>query len=314
MSARARLVDAGYAAGWRVVRTLPEPLARGAFRLGADLAVRRGGAGARQLRRNLARVRPDASPAELDHLLRCGLRSYARYWCEAFRLPAMDLRAVHRRLDASVAGREHLDAALAAGRGVIAVLPHTGNWDMAGVWLAHQYGRFTTVAERLRPESLFRRFVAYRESLGFEVVPLTGGDRSVAATLVRRLRENRVVCLVADRDLTTSGVPVTFFGEPTRMPAGPASLAATTGAALLPVRSHYTDAGGWEFLIYPPVPVDGRRSVPAATQAMADVFAADIAERPEDWHMLQPFWPADLPAARRAELAPEGAVTTEGAR
>ena len=111
-------------------------------------------------------------------------------------------------------------------------LPHSGNWDMAGVWLAHDRGTFTTVAERLKPESLYRRFIAYRESLGFEMLPLTGGDRPPFEVLSERLRANRVVCLMAERDLTRTGVEVDFFGEPTRMPAGPAKLAIETGAAL----------------------------------------------------------------------------------
>ncbi len=283
----------GYAAGWRLVRGLPEPVARWAFARGADLAARRGGRGTRRLRANLARVRPDADDAELDALTAAGLRSYARYWREAFRLPGMDHAALARRLDPLVEGQEHLDAALASGRGAVVALPHSGNWDIAGLWLVAHSGRFTTVAERLRPESLYERFVAYRESLGFEILPMTGGEHPVRG-LVRALRAGRVVCLVADRDLSRHGVPVTFFGGRASMPPGPASLAATTGAALLPVGLWFTDdpvAGeGWGFRIHPPVPVPDRSAVPAATQRIADHFAADIAEHPTDWHMLQRIW------------------------
>ncbi|WP_143174298.1 phosphatidylinositol mannoside acyltransferase [Streptoalloteichus hindustanus] len=297
---RAKLVDAGYAAGWRLVRTLPEPVARRLFLAGAELAARRPGAGVRQLRRNLARVVPTATAAELDDLVLRGLRSYARYWCEAFRLPSTDHRALYREVDPSVRGKENLDAALAAGRGAIVVLPHSGNWDAAGVWLVGHSGPFTTVVERLRPEALYRRFVAYRESLGFEILPSSGGPVPPAMTLARRLRRNQVVCLVADRDLSATGVEVTFFGERTRMPAGPAHLAARTGAALLPARSLFAGERGYDIEIHPPVAVPGRdrAAVAEATQAVADVFAADIARRPEDWHMLQRLWLADLPPAR----------------
>ncbi len=288
-----RLADAGYAAGWRLVRALPEPLVRGGFRVGADLAARRGGPGALRLRRNLARVVPHATPEELDALVRAGLRSYARYWMEAFRLPSMDPREVHRRIDETATGTEHLDKALADGKGVVLALTHSGNWDAAGVWLAQTHGRFTTVAERLKPESLYDRFVAYRESLGFEVVPATGGDRNPAVVLAERLRENKAICLLADRDLTPSGRTVTFFGAETKMPAGPAYLAARTGAALVPAACWFTE-DGWGLRFHPRLPVDGVRGVPAATQALADVFAADIAKRPQDWHMLQNLWLEDL--------------------
>jgi phosphatidylinositol dimannoside acyltransferase len=295
VSVRGRLRDAGYAAGWRLVRVLPRSWAMAAFRYGADLAARRGGAGVRQLRNNLRRVVPDASDAELDELVRAGLRSYARYWCEAFRLPSMDHEHLQATLGEHIEGLDHLDKALAQGNGAILALPHSGNWDIAGVFLVGhlrligQSGRFATVAERLRPESLYRRFVAYRESLGFEILPLTGGAEPVLDVLTRRLRDNNVVCLVADRDLTPAGVHVEFFGEQAKMPAGPARLARQTGAALLPVGCWFTE-GGWGFRVHPAVNVT---DVTGTTQAVADAFAADITEHPEDWHMLQRLWPAD---------------------
>lgn len=283
-----RLVEWGYATAWRLVPKLPETFVTAMFALGADIAARRDRGGAARLRRNLARVVPQAGPVELEDLTRRAMRSYARYWQEAFCLPSMDAEAVRGRVD--VTGIEYLDAALEEGNGAVLALPHTGNWDVAGVWLVGHSGNFTTVAERLRPESLYERFVAYRESLGFEVVP---ADGSVSfRLLLRRLRENKVVCLVGDRDLTGSGVPVTFFGEKATFPAGPARLALSTGAALLPVGCWFTD-GGWALRVHPRIRVNTREEVPAATQALADVFAGDIAAHPTDWHMLQPFWLTD---------------------
>ncbi|WP_068152493.1 phosphatidylinositol mannoside acyltransferase [Rhodococcoides corynebacterioides] len=298
MSLGEQLGAAGYVAGWRVVRALPEGVARRLFDAGADLAARRGG-GPEQLRRNLARVL-GTTPADVpDELVRASVRSYARYWREAFRLPSMDLAAQARSIDASVSGKEHLEAALAAGRGAVLALPHSGNWDMAGVWLTQTHGQFTTVAERLRPESLYRRFVEYRESLGFEIFPLSGGERPPFEQLRDRLEAGRVVCLLGERDLARHGVPVTFFGEPTRMPAGPARLAVDTGAALLPVHCWFTESG-WGFSVEPPLDVSG--GVEDATQQLADRFAANIAAHPEDWHMLQPLWWDDLSEARRARM------------
>ena len=299
--AQIKAVDAGYGAGWKVVRALPDGVAHGLFRFGADRAAARDGEGTRQLRRNLARVVPRAGSAELDALVRDALRSYARYWCEAFRLPSMDPATLHDQVDPHITGQENLNAALAEGNGVVVALPHSGNFDVVGVWAVRHYGGLTTVAERLRPESLFQRFVAYRESLGFEILPLTGGARLPSVVLAERLRANKIVCLLADRDLTRTGAPVTFFGEPTRMPAGPAKLAATTGAALLPLGCWNTD-GGWEFRIHPPVRVAGPDGVVAATQAVADVFAGDIAAHPADWHMMQKLWLADLPEKSRQRL------------
>ncbi|SDC94752.1 phosphatidylinositol mannoside acyltransferase [Rhodococcus tukisamuensis] len=293
-----RATDLGYAAGWRLVRALPERVATGLFDLGADLAARRGG-GPDQLRRNLARVL-GVPPAQVpDELIRASLRSYARYWREAFRLPSMDQAELGRRLDSQVHGQEHLDAALAAGKGAVVALPHSGNWDMAGVWCVQHCGGLSTVAERLRPESLYQRFVDFREGLGFEIFPLSGGETPPFGQLAARLRENKVVCLLGERDLASRGVPVTFFGEPTRMPAGPAKLAIETGAVLLPVHCYFV-GDAWGFQIDPPI--DTSAGLAASTQALADRFAANIAAHPEDWHMLQPLWRADLSAARVARM------------
>ncbi|WP_410663959.1 phosphatidylinositol mannoside acyltransferase [Amycolatopsis sp. lyj-84] len=295
-----RLGDFGYAAGWRLARWLPEQVGSVTFGLGADLAVRRDGGGVRQLRSNLARVVPQADGVELDELTRRAMRSYARYWHEMFRLPSMDHKEVSRKVAQSITGVENLDAALAEGNGAVMALPHSGNWDAAGVWLADYLGGFTTVAERLKPESLYQRFVSYRESLGFEIVPLTG-DSSAMRVLLKRLRENKAICLVGDRDLTNSGVPVKFFGEQTKMPGGPARLAATTGAALIPAGCWFTE-DGWQIRLHPRIRVTNRSEVPAATQALADIFAGDIAAHPADWHMMQKFWLTDFEAGEQAAL------------
>ena len=292
------LTDLGYAAGWRVVRAMPEFMARNTFDAGAYYAAR--GGGPKQLRKNLARVvgvTPDEVP---DGLIRASLASYARYWREAFRLPSMDLTKLGEQLDPHFVDKEHIAAALDAGRGAVLVLPHSGNWDMAGVWLVWKHGTFTTVNERLKPESLYNRFIAYRESLGFEMLPLTGGERPPFEVLVERLRDNRPICLMAERDLSRNGVQVDFFGEPTRMPAGPAKLAIETGAQLVTVHSWYTP-GGWGFQAQPPIDTSSG-DVAIVTQAMADQFARGIAAYPADWHMMQPQWLADLSDERRAKL------------
>src|SRR6266540_2724017 len=193
-------------------------------------------------------------------------------------------------------------AQMAAGRGVIFALPHMGNWEHAGAWIiARGVGSLTTVAERLRPESLFERFVAFRESLGMEVLALTGSRTNVFAALAQRLRAGKLVCLPCDRDLTASGVEVTFFGERARMAAGPAALAVQTGAALMPVTLWF-EGEYWRAHIYGeiPVPESGSRKdkVAAMSQEVANIFEAGIRNHPADWHMLQRVFVADLDPER----------------
>ncbi|MBT2416715.1 phosphatidylinositol mannoside acyltransferase [Streptomyces sp. ISL-22] len=295
MSAQERLTDALYGLGWSTVKKLPEPVAVRLGRAIADLAWKQRGKGVQRLESNYARVVPDASPERLAELSRAGMRSYLRYWMESFRLPAWSAERVKGGFDAK--DIHYLTDGLAAGNGVILALPHLANWDLAGAWVTTKLQTpFTTVAERLRPESLYDRFVAYREGLGMEVLPHSGG--TAFGTLARRLRDGGLVCLVADRDLSASGVEVEFFGDTARMPAGPALLAQQTGALLLPVTLWYDDSPVMQGRVHPPidVPETGTRAEKTSvmTQALADAFASGIAEHPEDWHMLQRLWLADL--------------------
>jgi KDO2-lipid IV(A) lauroyltransferase len=286
---RDRLLVLGFRLGWGLLKVVPDRLARGTFRIGADLAYRRNGKGVRRLRSNLARVLGADCPAgRLEELTREGVRSYARYWVEIFRLSVISQEEILSRMDLD--GEDRLWTAMERGKGLVIALPHMGNWDHAGAWLVLRGIPFTTVAERLEPAEVFDRFVAFRESLGMEVLPLTGGAQPPFRVLADRLREGRALCLLSDRDLSKQGVGVRFFGARATMPAGPARLALDTGATLLPAVLWFQD-GGWGCQVYPPVE---HTDVATMTQGLADAYAEAIAAHPQDWHMLQRLWTEDL--------------------
>jgi len=296
MSVSNALVEMGFATGWRAVRAMPRPVAAALFRAAADVAARRRGPGITRLAGNLRRVvGPDLPEKDFDALLRRAARSYARYWMEAFRLPSLTTEQ-HRtgfRLERGLL----LGGDVAAGRGAIVTLPHAGNWDAAGAWVAAMGWPITTVAERLQPEGVYERFLDFRRSLGMTIVPATGGDRPVMEVLEKALKDAHVVPLVADRDLSARGIEVEFFAGRTRMPAGPALLALRTGAPLYVADMWYEPDAPVGYLHGPlPLPEAGSsgRSLPARvrtlTQQIADHFAKGIAAHPEDWHMLQRLW------------------------
>jgi lauroyl/myristoyl acyltransferase len=300
VSLRDRLVDTGYGLAWSLVCRMPESWARRLFRFAADVAWRRQGRGVQRLEANLRRViGPRASGKELRGLSREAVRSYARYWLEVFRLPVIGTERIVA--DMRSAGEQTLFANLDAGRGVVVALPHMGNWEQAGAWIiARGAGKLTTVAERLKPESVYQRFLDFRQGLGFEVLPASGG-MSRFGVLAQRLRAGGLVCLLADRDVTGSGIEVEFFGEKARMMGGPAALAIQTGAALLPVTLWF-EGPLWAAHIHDeiPVPEGGSRrdKVAAMTQELARVFETGVAAHPQDWHMLQRVFVADLDFAR----------------
>jgi phosphatidylinositol dimannoside acyltransferase len=287
---RPALTAWAYRLGWTVVCRVPEPLVEPAAVRLADRIWARRGPTVRRLEANLARVEP-MDEATLRRLSRRGLRSYLRYWTEAFRLPRWTPERIR---DAVIP--HHMDRVrdnLRAGRGVIAALPHMGNWDLAGAWAVVDGMPLTTVAERLRPDSLFDDFVRYRQRLGMEVLPLTGGPPT-RPILERRLHDGRFVCLLADRDLSRHGVAVPLLGEPARMPVGPALLAQRTGAVLLPVTAAY-EGRHMHVWVHEPVDVgSGDGAIEKATAALADVFTDAIRRHPADWHMLQRVFEADL--------------------
>ena len=309
-----RLTGFAYRLGWKLICRLPESWAQWAFAKVADIAWRRQGPKVQVLEANLRRVlsfkygSPDVDGKELRALSRAVLRSYARYWLETFRMPVIPIERIVSGMHIDAAGEEAMFASLKAGRGVVIALPHMGNFEQAGAWVvARGAGSFTTVAERLRPESVYEAFVRFRKSLGMEVLPLTGGA-SPFGILSQRLRAGGLVCLVSERDLKESGVEVEMFGETARI-AATAALAVHTGAALLPVATWF-EGDDWGAHIYPeiPVPETGTRAEKVAqmSQQLAHVFEAGIAEHPQDWHMLQRVFTADLDPARLA--APLGAT------
>jgi KDO2-lipid IV(A) lauroyltransferase len=288
----------GYRAAGALAEALPYPAAAALARTGGRVAA----VTMPQRRRMVSRHQQRAAggrldQAQLDRRVRGTFDSYARYWLEMFRLPR-EVRdgtvAAHFTID----GFEHVEHALAEGRGAIFALPHLGGWEWAGAWIAGLGHDLLCVVEEVEPPALFDWFVAQRRTFGLDVVPL-GPD--VSTHVLKALRDNRIVCLLCDRDLTGDGIEVEFFGERTTLPAGPATLALRTGAALLPVAVYFEGPRGHHARVQPPVPVvrQGRlrEDITRITQDLARAFEASIGDAPEQWHLLQPNWPSDRDAA-----------------
>ena len=281
------LTAIAYFAGWRIVRWLPEKSAYRLFEFVADRASAKQGKNFKRLESNLKRVVPNYSEGEVSALAQAGMRSYLRYWCDTFRSPDWDNNRIQSTV--SVNEVELLLEPIRSKRGVVVALPHAGNWDHAGSFFCSQGIPLVTVVERLKPEKLFRKFLAYRQAIGMEALPLDG---RVMGTLATRLREGKLVALVADRDLSRSGIEVNFFDGPARMPAGPALLAIRTGADLLTAYVSYTETGIQIDFQKVEIPSTGEETdrVKITVQRCADNFAAGISQHPQDWHMLQRIW------------------------
>ncbi len=279
----------------------------------ADVSWLLRGKGVRRLESNLARVHP-GDAAELRRLSRAGMRTYLRYYAEAFTLGGRSPEQISARVRG--VGIDEVRSHTAQGRSVVLALGHQGNWDLAGAWATGAIAPVSTVAERLEPPEVFEAFVAMRESIGLEIFPLDAG-RDVFRDLVRAARTGgRLIPLLSDRDLTARGVEVELCGHPARVAAGPAALAITTRCPLFAVTMRHERLVGarraaagtrWGLVVeFTPVHVPEApraEQVRELTQAWVDVLGADIAAHPTHWHMLQRVFLADLDAP----------TTTEGA-
>ncbi len=282
-----------YRAGAEIARLVPEPVGAPIARGIAQLAPTVLGARRHQVERNLRRIHgPGFSGAELHRAVNATFGSYGRYFYELFRLPTYEPEWIDAHFRCT--GIEHIADAVAAGTGAVLALPHLGNWDFAGAWLALQGYAVTVVAEPVEPPELFEWFVATRAQLGMRVVALSA---TAGTEILQALRQNEVVCLLSDRDLTGDGVEVEFFGERTTMPGGPAMLALRSGAPLLPAGCYFRTEGRHETDILAPVPTERRGRIRAdvgrVTQDLARRFEDLIRVAPTHWHLLQPNWPSD---------------------
>jgi len=277
----------GYFVAWRILRWLPESFVYSRANSVADHLVKKNGKSVKRLRSNLARTQPNITALDLDRLTYKGMQSALRYWCDTFRFPDWSKERILGTVTCN--DESILMDAVAAGKGAIITVPHCGNYDHAAAYFCARGAKIVTVAEHLKPEKLFKKFMQYRSDFGMESLPLDG---RVIPTLMQRIRTGCVVALAADRDLSKSGIDVNFFGGPARMPAGPALLAIRTGAPLISAYISYTQTGIHIDFTRIELPTEGTENerVAALAQKSADLFAEGIAQYPQDWHMMQRIW------------------------
>jgi len=277
-----------YLFAWKFIGILPEKIAYALASFVADYAFKKNSKGVKRLRSNYKRVKPEISDVELNHLTKLGMRSYLRYWFDTFRLNKW---SKNRIIETTYVIRENLlRDPIALKKGCIVALPHAGNWDHAAAYFCSTGITLTAVVEKLKPEAIFRKFLDYRSSIGIE--PISHKEKTIPI-LLERLRSGKLVALVADRDMSRSGVEVDFLGGVAKMPSGPAILAIESGAPLLTAYIRYLDKGieiTFDETIKLPVSGTKEEQIKIVTQSIANNFAKRIKDSPVDWHMLQRIW------------------------
>ena len=283
----AQITAFAYLLGWRIVRLLPESAAYRIFNSLAKRSVRKKSTSFLRLKENLRRVKADLSEPDLDALTARGMESYLRYWCDAFRLPSWNHERIVKTV--TVEGEDKFRALVAEGKGVVVSLPHSGNWDHAGAYFSATGVPIISVAEKLKPERVFQAFLKYRAEIGMRIYSTS---ENVMPILNKHLANGEVVALVADRDLSKSGIEVKFFDGVAKMPSGPAVLAIRNGSYLVVAHVTYTKSGIHIKFSDALRPRENSEltAIEDLIQQSADLFAEGIRNSPEDWHMLQKIW------------------------
>jgi len=277
-----------YLFAWKLIGVLPEKSAYKLSKVISDRIYRKNGKGVKRLRGNYQRVMPNMSEREIEDLTKDGMRSYLRYWFDTFRLNKW---SKSRIIETTFVVRENLlRDPIATKQGCIIALPHAGNWDHAAAYFCSTGITLTAVVEKLKPEAIFKKFLAYRQSIGIEAI---SHKEKTIPILMERLNQGKLIALVADRDMSRNGIEVNFLGGVAKMPAGPAILALKTGAPLVTAYIRYLEKGieiTFDETIKLPVAGSEEEQIKIVTQSMADNFAKRIKDSPVDWHMLQRIW------------------------
>ena len=277
-----------YLFAWKVIGILPEKTAYQLANYVSDQILRKNGKGIQRLRSNYKRVVPSISNSALEALTKEGMRSYLRYWFDTFRLNKW---SKSRIIETTFVVRENLlRDPIETKKGCIIALPHAGNWDHAAAYFCSTGIPITAVVERLKPEAIFKKFLAYRQSIGIEAI---SHREKTIPILMERLNQGKLVALVADRDMSRNGIEVNFLGGIAKMPAGPAILAIKSGSPLVTAYIRYLDEGieiTFDETIQLPISGSEEEQIRIITQSMADNFAKRIQDSPVDWHMLQRIW------------------------
>ena len=277
-----------YLFAWKLIGLLPEKSAYKLSKVISDRIYRKNGKGVKRLRGNYQRVMPNMSEREIEDLTKDGMRSYLRYWFDTFRLNKW---SKSRIIETTFVVRENLlRDPIATKQGCIIALPHAGNWDHAAAYFCSTGITLTAVVEKLKPEAIFKKFLAHRQSIGIEAI---SHKEKTMPILMERLNQGKLIALVADRDMSRNGIEVNFLGGIAKMPAGPAILALKTGSPLVTAYIRYLEKGieiTFDETIKLPVAGSEEEQIKIITQSMADNFAKRIKDSPVDWHMLQRIW------------------------
>ena len=281
---RLRLLGASYDLGAKVLRAVPPGLRHAAATPGgAAWFWLNPGQRRAALENYAAALGREGSDREVGRVARRAFQNYGRMLTEFLLLGSLTPGELIQRM--TVDGLEHIDAALAEGRGAIMAVPHMGSWDMAGSYAGALGYPISAVTERF-PGSLNDAVVRTRQRYGLSVIAL---GRSAVRGITQALQANGIVALLCDLE-QGPGVAVRFFGRHAVVPGGPAAIALKTGAPLLPACAYSTARGHHHIHLDPPLALTAGETKESLMQRVVIRFEDFIRQRPDQWFAFRPMF------------------------
>jgi KDO2-lipid IV(A) lauroyltransferase len=271
-------------------RLLPQRLAYWVGLRISDQFYRHNHAGRAAVISNLRRVYAARGivPAEdaLQGLARKMFQYFGKYLVDFFRFARLSPEDVRKRV--SLEHWEYLEQALQRGRGALIVTAHIGNWEMGGAVLIALGHRMNALVLPQRLEKLSRMFQRQRELRGIRIIPVGQSGFSI----IRCLRRGEIVAVLGDRDFTAKDDRVMFFGQPARIPRGPAWLAVRTGTPVVPAFLLRQVDDTFLLRVYPPIYPEEAGSEEALRDRVCRILEKEIGEQPFQWFIFDDFWAA----------------------
>jgi len=282
-----QIVYLRYLAIWQFAAFLPRSLAQRTPPLLGWLWWRFGASNQRaQVTRNLARITTDLNETDLKRHVQQAYVAYVHYWLDSFRLHRIKPEELIQRVNDH--GVQRILDVTADGHGAVLITAHLGSWELGAAFCSAHNLRLLAVAEEVRPKRLFDRFVKLRSDAGITVLALRRGADLIGPLAKAMTNDGALATLLADRDLTRSGPIVSFFGEPCRLPAGPAALALRTNRPIL-AAAFYVNEDRYDGVVRPALK-PANNDLYDVTQQVAHEIEALIRIAPEQWHVFVPNW------------------------
>jgi lauroyl/myristoyl acyltransferase len=274
----------GYAVGYRVADWCHAHDAAGRLGVMANL------------RRVFAFQGRDLDDRILEREARSTFRFFSQYLFDFFAY-SRPLNPAQMDRDITISNREYLDRAMAAGKGVLLLTAHLGNWELGGAAVTGLGYPLRVIALPEPNPKVDRFFLERRQRRGLQVIPAGNAVRDVLRVLGRR----EMVALLADRDYTPRQDRVVFFGEPARLPRGAVWLARHTGAPILPCFMVYNARNHVELHLHEPLYPEAFDGSDSIQRAIVGILEEEIGKAPHQWYMFRDLWNDDSyggPSAR----------------